>query len=121
MIGKSSQGKIKELLQLEKFRQWWRVSKSLIMRNRVIYWRKNNADRREWKMALTVCQRKQVQRGVGASGIARTTSLVKNRFAWHALHDDIKKYVAECKVCVMEKEEGERAKTKLGTVGANRP
>ncbi|XP_063845408.1 uncharacterized protein LOC135091586 [Scylla paramamosain] len=57
----------------------------------------------------------------GHQGVTRTTSLVKDRFAWPGLHEDIKLYVAKCKVCVMGKEEGVRAKTKLGTLEANRP
>lgn len=91
----------------------------------MIYWRGRERDLRKWKGGLPVSKREEVLRAAhdqwGHQAVARTTSLVKNRFAWLGLHDDIKKYVAECKVCVMGKEEGVWAKTKLGTVEASCP
>ncbi|XP_063841035.1 uncharacterized protein LOC135089423 [Scylla paramamosain] len=109
----------------EEFRQWWRVRGSLIMRHGVIYWRGKETDSRKWKVVLPVNQRQEVLKAAhdqwGHQGVARTTSLVKDRFAWPGLHEDIKLYVVKCKVCVMGKEEDVRAKTKLGTLEANRP
>ena len=125
MIGKVRPAELRQLLQLEEFRKWWRVRSSLIMRHGVIYWRGRETDSRKWKVVLPVNQRQEVLKAAhdqwGHQGVARTTSLVKNRFAWPGLHEDIKLYVAKCKVCVMGKEEGVRAKTKLGTLEANRP
>lgn len=125
MIGKVRPAELKQLLQVEEFAQWWRVRRSLIMRHGVIYWHGRETDSRKWKVVLPVSQRQEVLKAAhdqwGHQGVARTTSLVKDRFAWPGLHEDIKTYVAKCKVCVMGKEEGVRAKTKLGTVEANRP
>lgn len=125
MIGKLHLKEIKELMDSEEFRKLWRVRKALIMRDGVIYWRREQQKRREWKVVLPVSQRKVVMRGAhdewGHQGVARTTALIKRKFAWPGLHEDVKSYVAQCKTCATAKEEGVTAKTRVGSIEASRP
>ena len=125
MIGKLHVKELKELLQTEDFRQYWRVRRKLIMRNRVIYWAGDKKNRSKWRVVLPRGQRKEEMRGAhdewGHQGVARTTALVNRKFAWPGLHEDVRMYVAGCKTCAMAKEEGSSAKTRLGTIEASRP
>ncbi|KAK3870896.1 hypothetical protein Pcinc_023922 [Petrolisthes cinctipes] len=48
-------------------------------------------------------------------------ALVKRSFAWPGRHGNIKRYVAQCKICAVAKEEFVSAKAKVGTIEASRP
>lgn len=52
--------------------------------------------------------------------MARTTTLLCDQFFRPGVYEDVKKHVAQCKSCAMGKEEGVRAKTKLGTAQASK-
>lgn len=123
MTGQWKPGELRNCLKSEEFRKLWRVRKALIMRGGVIYWRGARRDR--MLPVLPVDKRKEVMCAAheqwGHQGVARTTSLLRDRFFWPGLYEDVNQHVARCKRCAMGKEEGLRSKTRLGTVEASKP
>ena len=125
MTGTLSRHEFKMAMQKKEFRKLWRVRRSLVMRGGIIYWNRGTRIRSKWKPVLPLASRGEILKAAheqwGHQGVARTSSLIRNRCFWPGLYDDVSRHVAQCKVCAMGKEEGIRAKTKLGTVEASRP
>ena len=125
MTGKLSRQEFKMAMEMKEFRQLWRLRRSFVMRGGIIYWNRGTRMRSKWKPVLPLLNREEIMKAAheqwGHQGVARTSSLIRNRCFWPGLYDDVSRHVAQCKVCAMGKEEGIRAKTKLGTVEASRP
>lgn len=120
MVQKLHQKEIRELLQINEFRQLLRIKTTIGHERSNHILEKTERERSKWE----VVQRKEIIRGVhdewGYQGVARTMVLVKN-FAWPGLQEDVKRYMAGCKTCAMTKGNGPSAKTKLETIKADKP
>lgn len=57
----------------------------------------------------------------GHQGIERTVSLVRDRFHWPTVLDDVKKHCQQCRRCILAKEPKPKVKTKMSHLTASRP
>lgn len=77
-----------------------KVRKILIMRGGVIYWKGARGYSTSWLPVLPVAKRKEVLCAAheqwGHQGVARTTSLLRDRFFWPGLYEDMKRQELCC-------------------------
>jgi transposase InsO family protein len=57
----------------------------------------------------------------GHQGIERTVSLIRERFYWSTIRQDVEKYCKLCKRCIVAKEPTPKVKTKMFHLSASRP
>ena len=96
---KAQTREVKQLLN-----QWDRI----VEKNGVLYC--SNADshgKKHQQLLLPASLQDELLKGVhdqcGRQGLERTEQLVRERCWWPGLHNDVKKYLSECELCVVAK------------------
>ena len=96
-----------------------------IIRNNLLHQKceSTNHDRRFFQFVLPTIYRKQALEachdGIGHLGIQRTEALLKDRFYWRNMDNDIVDYIKTCPQCLQFKAVPERAE--LNPIMATRP